>query len=1240
MQIDRDGTLWAGTRNGFNAFDRGAETFSRFYPTIEHLSVETNYINQIVEDRFGFLWLSMHGQVIRFNRSTYEYTPINLKPYRDEEDTSSPLEIEIHADRNGDIWILSHQSPRKLLKYNFDTYSFQTYPVPEAFTPYLFREDGEGNLILFPSKQGILTFNTVESKFVYPSLERAPEFFTWPFRDALLLSTNEFLFGTTQGLIKYNPVSQDYTVYQHVPSNPTSLISSFIQSLFLDQSGMIWCGSNGFGLSVFPAKPNPFRLYTHNLQPDASLPHRYVNAVCQDWQGNIWVATLSKQLTKIETEDQTFQFFSLEEIPKTLYVDQNGILWIGTEKDLIYRLNPGETPVLIEESKGSNLGIISQIGEDQDGHLLTGTYYEDLKIIQPRENGSYEIIPHPLSDLLDPKYYYIFSSIKDFLYTGSQQGLHRIQLANQTVETFHSDPNDPHSLSNDFVLCIHESANGDVWVGTVSGLNRFDPQTKQFTRFTIDDNLPDDTIYSIQEDNLNVLWLGTNYGLIQFDQTAQEIIGHFTVDEGLQSNEFNRGASFRNSAGEMFFGGINGFNIFDPSRVQKSQYQPPLVITSFKVNGDAFNLYSLKNPNEITLNHQQRFLTFEFASLDFSNPSKNQYAYWMEGFDTDWNDVGSKRDANYNLYPGKYIFHLKGTNSDGVWKERELQLAIHIIAPYWQMVWFRITIVLLVLFIIVGIFYIRSQRLRLHNRALQELNEKLRLQIESRMQAEEEKNKLAQAIHHAAEDIIITDTQGIIEYVNPAFEKNTGYSASEVIGKKSNILKSGEHDDAFYTQLWTTITSGNIWSGRMINRKKQGDLFTEDVTISPLKDPAGNAIGYISVKRDITEQVLMEEQLRQSQKMEAIGTLSGGIAHDFNNILFAIQGYFELLCGDITFNGNTEEWYKEIKKAIQRAQDLVRQILEFSRKVDKPKTDLELNPLVKEILKLLRSTLPSTIEISSVIAENPIWIHGDATQIHQVLMNLSTNASYAMKEKGGEMDVSLSTAVINSRQSGKRLENVPPGEYAVITVKDNGAGMAPEIIDRIFEPFFTTKPEGEGTGMGLSVVHGIVKNHRGFLDVESQPEKGTAFSVYLPLSQTKVQKPELPQKREPVETSNASILYVDDESALVKMNTIRLNRAGFNVKGITESIEALKYFQSHSNEFDLIISDQTMPHMTGVELARNMLAIRPEIPIIICTGYSDQVTREQVKEIGVREYLNKPVSNDELLDAIHRSLRS
>jgi PAS domain S-box-containing protein len=474
---------------------------------------------------------------------------------------------------------------------------------------------------------------------------------------------------------------------------------------------------------------------------------------------------------------------------------------------------------------------------------------------------------------------------------------------------------------------------------------------------------------------------------------------------------------------------------------------------------------------------------------------------------------------------------------------------------------------------------------------------------------------------------------GTILYCNQRFAEMLGASLNKIIGLSFQEIMPSGHWQAFKVLLNKFGKEGcrgeycfTTFEGREI-----------PVYVSARFLQLQDVEGFCIVATDLTERQMLEQQLRQSQKMEAIGTLAGGVAHDFNNILAAIIGFGELVEEDLPPESPSIPRMQRLLSAAYRGTDLVRQILTFSRKTEPMRTPLSLAPLVKDTIQFLRASLPTTIEIKLSMKAARDTILSSPTEFQQILMNLVTNASFAMKEAGGILGINV-TNVDFEPDSPVLGTGVEPGEYVQLAVTDTGSGIAPHVMKRIFEPFFTTKAVGEGTGMGLPVVYGVVKSLHGTITVESEPGAGSTFRVFLPIARTDEKLEGSEAQVTPKGTER--ILFVDDEEMLTEWGQAALERQGYSVTALTDSTEALKLFSSDPSRFDLVITDQTMPKLTGLNLARKLLTIRNNIPIILYTGHSDSTSQEKAKEAGIREFLMKPLEKQQLAEAIRRVLQT
>ncbi len=509
--------------------------------------------------------------------------------------------------------------------------------------------------------------------------------------------------------------------------------------------------------------------------------------------------------------------------------------------------------------------------------------------------------------------------------------------------------------------------------------------------------------------------------------------------------------------------------------------------------------------------------------------------------------------------------------------------------------------------------------------------------ITERKQAEAERERLMAAIEQAGEVIVITDASARIQYVNPAFERTTGYSRDEAVGQNPRILQSGHHDEAFYRGLWDTLTSGRTWQGRFVNKRKNGSLYTEDATISPVCDAQGHIVNYVAVKRDITSELALEEQYRQAQKMEAVGQLTGGVAHDFNNLLQVINGGIELTMMDLDVGHPANRSLSDVLKAGERAASLVQQLLLFSRQqILRPK-NLNLNTVVEELLKMLRRVIGEHIRLNWIPAPQIHTIFADRGMVEQAVMNLCINARDAMPE-GGALTIETADVRLDARFCADHAW-AAPGTYARISVTDTGCGMDADTLEHIFEPFFTTKEPGQGTGLGLSTVFGVVKQHEGLIHATSEPGQGSTFHLYFPIASADADtNAEGTGTPKPAAGGNETILLAEDDDGVRGLAGRLLRRAGYTVIEAANGREAVAAFEAYSDKIDMVLLDVVMPEMGGRETYERIRALKPDARVLFVSGYSENAIHTNFVLNEGLQLLQKPYAPNDLLHAVREML--
>lgn len=512
--------------------------------------------------------------------------------------------------------------------------------------------------------------------------------------------------------------------------------------------------------------------------------------------------------------------------------------------------------------------------------------------------------------------------------------------------------------------------------------------------------------------------------------------------------------------------------------------------------------------------------------------------------------------------------------------------------------------------------------------------------ISERKRAMERLELLLAALRAAPAGIAITGAAGAIEWVNPAVTKLTGYTAEELIGQNPRIFRSTQQDETFYRQMWATITRGDVWSGELQNRRKDGTLYHERMTIAPVRTGRGGLTHFVAVKEDITSERQLEQQLSRAQRLESVGMLASGIAHDLNNVLTPIILTTELLksaSGSAELNARLDL----VAQAALRGAGIVKQVLTFARGVEGERMPVQPSYVVKEVARLLEETVPRNIEIRVETGRQIAEVTANVTQLHQVLLNLAVNARDAMPS-GGRLVLGVRHTLVDEPRA-RVLGRIAPGEFVDLSVGDTGTGISDEVLEHMFEPFYTTKPRGKGTGLGLSTVYGIVRSHGGAVEVETALGRGTTFHVLLPIPRDPVAAERPVHPAPEIRGDGRLVLLVDDEESIRIVADHTLRQLGFEVATAADGIEALGVFQLRPTAFSLVIVDQMMPRMGGIALIRQLRTAVPGLKIISSSGLgaepgAEQTETEELSRLGVRTRLPKPYTSAELLEALRREL--
>ena len=720
---DRGGALWMGTDNGLNRLDRTEGKFIRYQHDPDHPdSLSNNEVTSFFDDRTGVMWVGTKNGLNRLERQTETFVRYQNNP--DDPNSLSHNSVScVYEDRTATLWVGTESGLNRLnrkqqkLKTETFTHFRNDSADPRSLSHNSIScvyEDHAGALWI-GTKGGLNRFD--REREIFTRYQHDPA-------DPRSLSSDEIscLFedrsgtlwiGTDRGLNKFDREKEKFVRYQNDPADIHSLSHDVVMSLFGDRSGVIWVGTYTGGLSKFDLETKKFVHYRTNSDIPESLSHNVVWAISEDRPGLFWIGT-DRGLNRFDQEAEKFTHYRHDETdPHSLGNDEiwsvlrdsSGLLWVGTKSGLNafdrktetftrYQINSDP-----DDSDYADENKIKAILEDRTGFLWIGTsgglnrFNRDSGIFTPYKN-----IPDDPLSLSNDTVWAICEDGDGKLWIGTENGLNQFDRGNETFIRYQADD----GLSNSWILSICEDSEGMLWLGTVGGLNKFDRRQKTFTHYREKDGLPNDVVYGVLEDDHGNLWISTNKGISKFNPKT-ETFTNYNSKDGLQSNEFNVGACFKSSAGEMFFGGINGFNVFHPGDIQDNPHIPPILITNFQIGESSDMNFSLKKfvteTNEVMLSHKDKVLSFEFVALHYSSPRKNLYAYMMEGFDRDWIDSGTRRFARYtNLPPGEYVFRVKGSNNDGVWNEQGNSILFIMPPPPWKTWWAYSFYILLVIF--------------------------------------------------------------------------------------------------------------------------------------------------------------------------------------------------------------------------------------------------------------------------------------------------------------------------------------------------------------------------------------------------------------------------------------------------------------------------------------------------------------------------------------------------------------
>ncbi|MBA4150533.1 MAG: response regulator [Verrucomicrobia bacterium] len=1217
--VDKSGTLWVGTRSGLTRYENGGFVDLSKEPGLIHEAIRTIY-----EDKEGTLWIG---------------TAIGISRYKDKKFDSSFTEqlpeksvMALLHSRDGSLWI---GTPNGLTQIKDEKITHFTIDHGLAHnTIRALLEDSAGNFWVG----------------THGGLQRMVqgEFFSVKFRDSASMETGDS-------------------------------ISDMVYDLVEDREGNVWVGTN-VGLKRY--RPQRFTIYSRNN----GLSHDQVTCVYQDRAGIIWIGTFGGGLSRFENGTLT-TFDTDTGLPSnhilSVFEDNEGTLWIGTDLSGLVRYQHGTFKTfrgktaqanvirIIHQDRSDNLWVVNNSGAEkfvnQQFEHIQGLNISGIRCMMEDHDGN--------------------------LWFGSKTGLVRWDHVN-TKKFGEAD-----GLSSDWINSLYQDADGTIWIGSeLGGLNRY--KDGQFTNFG-DKQQFRERIVHILEDADDRFWLGTKNGIFSIRKhelnenldgkpTIVNVVSYGRVDgmKRAQCNGIGQPAGLESADGRIWFPTLFGVVSFSPSDVSGNSVHPSVKIEEVRANGNP-----VQRDAHVKLPPGNGDVEFHYTGLSFTVPKRVRFKYKLQGVDTDWQDAGTRRVARYTiLRPGDYSFHVMASNNDGLWSETEASFSFSLAPHFYQAKSFYLLCAIGLATAGAGFYRLRLRNLKMREQDLlatvSDRTKELRQEIIERKQAEKRSTVLsrlgqrlslvssseeaAQVIVEAADELIGWDACSLYSY-DAAEDKGSHLLFFDVInGERQNLISTkrqmemspvarrtlqrgaqlilrkepitanqdhhpfGDKSRPSASLMFVPICKGEKTVGILSIQSYKVNAYTPtDLdTLQALADYCGGTF----------EQIRAEAALKQSQqivlrqeRLAAVGQLSAGVAHEFNNILTIIKGHATLLLEDSNISGEAAQSVEQINNSTERAANLTRQMLAFSRKqVLQPRT-IELNGITSEVAKMLGRLIGENISICCNLQPKLPLICADPGMIEQIIINLALNARDAMP-KGGELIINTCSTQISDTHIRNRSEAYT-GSFVCLTVADTGCGMDEEIQAKLFEPFFTTKEVGKGTGLGLSTVYGIVKQHQGWIEVTSKLGMGTAFNIFFPVdAKAKLGGPETISKSE-IKRGLETILFVEDEPDIRQLARQVLEQWGYSVIEAASGVEALRIWSDRKADIQLLLTDMVMPGgVSGGELARRLEADKPGLKVIYMSGYSVEILEKDLREKKNFRFLEKPYTPQMMIQLVRECL--
>jgi len=1233
----RDGYLWTGTEGGLARFD-GVRIVTFRVATTPALG--SNLIRCLIEDASGTLWIGTQNGLCRYFDRHFERIPGIDVPVAD-----------LACDNHGRLWIatlgagvlelrdgrlISHAgdpglpATRQALRLFHDSTdriwigfrdgglasygggTFRTEAWADGNVGEISRiGEAPAGTFWFGTPRGVLRRRKGSSQQLGPEQglpvsETASAFFTDAQGHFWIVIHN-----------LYRAETADADAFANVSVATPDQCRSIMQ----DREGSYWLGTSGTG--IIRMRPSAFRVF---------FPGQgNIQSVARGADDSAWVAPVGRQVVQIGSDGELTQLAlrPAESANILSLLFDSGRLWIGTRDGLC----------VWEKGQLRRYPVpgVRVIYQDRQGALWLGS--GDRGVLRYR-NGAFESMGETLGTG-------VFSATAfgedaaGTLYIGLDQGL--VAFRDGKAAWLVPDPVIPEFR----VRSIYSDASGDLWIGTkLNGLVLY-----QGNRWYDGKGLAEtlgEPVSAIKEDSFGRLWLGAARGIIwgKKSDVLEAEHGKYAPDkfrvvgknEGVEPSNVGYGSqpvSFTAADGSIWFATRTGVVSVRPDKIAFNAAVPPVWIERVQVDG-----IPAPSSDEIHLPAGTHDVAVDYTALSFVRPDAVFFRYRLQGRDAGWIDAGPRRTAFYaDLKPGRYKFEVIACNNDGVWNETGAKLTLVQRPWFYQTWWFYGFAGLLIAGLAGGLHWMRTAILRRENERLEKgIAERTSELVESEKALRISQEKFSKAFHTQPDAIAISRLRdGVYLEINTSFTRVTGYTAEDILGRTPLPGDLGIWTDAADRERLVAAIgeNGEVSGFESSFRRKDGTVFNGVLSARIME--IGGVTCMLSITRDVTDQKQLEDQLQHAQKMEAVGQLAGGVAHDYNNILTSTLMQLGLLLRNPALSPDIRPVLGELEKDANRAASLTRQLLAFSRRQVIQVKCVELNGMLENLFTMLCRLLGEAVQLEFLPSPAPLRIKADVGMIEQVVTNLCVNARDALGPRGGRLEIE--TSLVRLEESAVRSNpEARPGLFACLRVMDTGCGMSPVTLKHLFEPFFTTKEFGKGTGLGLAIIYGIIKQHQGWIEVESELGRSSTFRIFLPA-----------QVNPPAESTSAAapipggghetILLVEDEVAVRKTVCLALQLCGYHILEAGDGEEAIRIWSEHRGVIDLLLSDMVMPKgISGLDLAERFRQDRPELKVIISSGYSVDLQKAGALAAARTAYLAKPYDLATLAAAIRKCL--